>query len=77
MSCIYCHAVSSKNCCPKSRQDDRKLPQNVVNILTELRGIIDSSDGVAGYHLNGDLLSWAETELFDEINEVLLTQGIE
>lgn len=46
--------------------------------LTGLMGIVDDSNGVAGYHLNGDIATWA-LEFKDEVEaaERALTKGAE
>ncbi|PTL88580.1 hypothetical protein C6W88_15795 [Halomonas litopenaei] len=38
-------------------------------LANEVRGIIQDSDGVAGYHLNGDVADWDEFELGDLLSE--------
>ncbi len=38
-------------------------------LANEVRGIMQDSDGVAGYHLNGDVADWDEFELGDLLSE--------
>ncbi|MCX8914778.1 hypothetical protein [Vibrio parahaemolyticus] len=54
----YCNELAAKN---------RKLE----SVLSDVLAIVDESDGVAGYHQNGDIAVWSE---FSEIEaaEMLL-----
>jgi len=42
----------------------RGLLQRVIDVVYE-------SEGVSGYHLNGDIASWGEFEVFNEIEQAL------
>lgn len=39
--------------------------QNAVKTIV---GIADNSHGIVGWHLNGDILTWGEIELFDTLS---------
>ena len=50
-----------------ARQDLPGLIARLRRLLTverRLRSLMGESDGVAGYHLNGDIAPWADLEAF-------------
>lgn len=54
-------------------QNNESIRELLVDLSEELNLIVES-DGIAGYHLNGEILEWGATEfpeLHDRINNVL------
>ncbi|WP_110708546.1 hypothetical protein [Salinicola sp. CR57] len=52
----------------RKRADTAELERDALMVryaalAEELRGIIQDSDGVAGYHLNGDIAAWGEFDI--------------
>lgn len=54
-------------CLEAAEQREREL----VAVLADLRDIINGSDGVEGWHRNGDLATWDEFGYPDQIDQVL------
>ncbi len=59
--------VSDAQLAAVARQDLPGLIARLRQLLRVERGLhslMDASDGVAGYHLNGDIAPWADLEAF-------------
>ena len=50
-------------------RDRDALAASYEALANEVRGIMQDSDGVAGYHLNGDVADWDEFELGGLLSE--------
>lgn len=56
------------------RERDELLAYNtkLIEILKDLFGVITESEGIAGWHLNGNVALWDEFEFTSQIQEVAL-----
>ena len=49
----------------------RKEKERLMIVLNTISDIVSDSDGVAGYHLNGDIASWDSFGFMDAIQDAL------
>lgn len=73
---IYCKTCDFD--VSNSRWNERKIPEKSIEVFKEMvealksvKEIIQDSDGVAGYHLNGQIADWDELNLEFEIEKAL------
>lgn len=55
-----------------------KTLRNLVRFYSNVQGIIRQSQGVAGWHLNGDIASWQDFDLprlDDDVNSISTAEG--
>jgi hypothetical protein len=45
--------------------------EQMINLLSGFISYADCSNGIAGYHLNGNLLSWDEVDEVEQASELL------
>lgn len=49
----------------------------LLEILGTIMGIVNESDGVSGWHLNGDIATWDEFDVIGEIEDILMRCCVE
>jgi hypothetical protein len=53
-------SMKCKNCLKSKAQSLAYLIPSIYKAFGEIQDLINSSEGVAGYHLNGDMAPWEE-----------------
>ena len=53
----------------KLKEANLKMAAHIENLTDEITNIINDSQGVSGYHLNGDVANWEEFDILNLINK--------
>lgn len=62
----------------RAEAENERLRDVLLRISEAISGYINESTGIAGYHMNGDIEAWGETDLPDlvvEADDVLVKEG--
>jgi membrane carboxypeptidase/penicillin-binding protein PbpC len=51
-----------------NKEEERIDLIELQNAVKTIVGIANNSHGIVGWHLNGDILTWGEIELFDTLS---------